>query len=67
MTANNSKIKDEREGTGLQADWKHVGAQVPPELFGKLVAAARKDSVPQSAVIRWALADYFASTEGGTL
>lgn len=54
-----------RPRTGPQADWKHVGGEVPPDMFDKVVAAARKDAVPQAAILRWALSDYFASAEGG--
>jgi len=55
--------KKPRERTGPQADWKHVGGEVPPELYAKLVRAARKDTVPQSAILRWALADYLVSED----
>jgi hypothetical protein len=46
-----------------RADWHHIGADIPPAMFSTLRAAAAKDGVPQSVVIRWALADWFAGAE----
>lgn len=50
-----------RTRSGPKADWKHVGADVPPETYEWFVAEAGRQGVPQSVVLRWALEDYRAS------
>lgn len=51
-----------RTRSGPKADWKHLGADVPPDLYDWAVGEARRQGVPQTVVIRWALEDYRAST-----
>lgn len=46
-----------------QKGWKHVGGDIPPEMYAKLIAEARKNGVGYAAVLRWALADYLAEPE----
>lgn len=59
-----AKRKGPRERTGPKADWRHIGADVPPSMYDKLIAEATKQAVPYASVLRWALADYFAGSEG---
>ena len=52
-----------RERTGPKADWRHIGADVPQTMYENLIKEASKQGVPYAAVLRWALADYFAGQE----
>lgn len=57
-----------RSRSGPKADWKHIGADIPPTLHDRLVDEAKKQGVPHTVVIRWALSDYFAgeAAQGGS-
>ena len=46
--------------SAARADWKFMGAEVPPNVFEAAVAEARENGVPQAVVIRWALESYLS-------
>lgn len=46
--------------SAARADWKFMGAEVPPKVFDAAVAEAAEVGVPQAAVIRWALETYLS-------
>lgn len=44
--------------SAARADWKFMGAEVPPELFEAAVAEAQENGVPQAVILRWAMESY---------
>jgi hypothetical protein len=58
MVNRTSKRKSPR--SPARADWKPVGAEVPPELYDALVAEAKENGVGQATIQRWALETYLS-------
>lgn len=44
--------------SAARADWKFMGAEVPPDVYKAAVDESRENGVPQAVVIRWALESY---------
>lgn len=62
MTKQKTKARPNR--SAARADWKFMGAEVPPNVFEAAVAEARENGVPQAVVIRWALESYLSDRLG---
>lgn len=62
-----AKTKTQRPGrSGPKAEWKHIGADIPPTLYERFTAEAKRQGVPQAVILRWAVADYLGpDAEGG--